>query len=514
MKTILLLLSTVVLQPLFAQNVLITDEFSPNEPSIMMDPNNTDNLVAGAILDNYAYSHDGGLTWTAGKLYSSFGVWGDPVIDVDVNGDFYYFHLSNPPSGSWIDRIVCQKSTDLGVTWNDGTFTGLNGTKAQDKHWTSIDRSNNNIYMTWTQFDDYGSSSPTDSSIILFSKSTDAGGTWSTPMRINKQAGDCVDTDNTVEGAVPAVGPNGEIYVSWAGPGGIHFDKSTDQGNTWLNNDVFVNPMPTGWDYAIPGLSRCNGLPVTKCDTSGGANHGTIYINWSDQRNGPDDTDIWVAKSTDGGTTWGAATRVNNDNSQRHQFMCWMDIDQTTGHLYVVFYDRRDYNNDMTDVYLGISQDGGNTFINRKISETPFVPNSGVFFGDYTNITVHNGIVRPIWTRYDTDVSIWTDVTPLSDILSNKHLKEDIPLEVNQYPNPSQDISYVAFKLHESKQVSLNIRDAHGKIIHQILSDATYDYGRHIISIPIEELGISRGLYYTELIVGGTVKTQKMVVVD
>ena len=77
----------------------------------------------------------------------------------------------------------------------------------------AIDWNNINIYVTWTQFDRYGSADPLDSSIILFSRSLYAGQSWSTPIRINKVAGDCIDSDNTVEGAVPAVGPNGEIYV-------------------------------------------------------------------------------------------------------------------------------------------------------------------------------------------------------------------------------------------------------------------------------------------------------------
>jgi hypothetical protein len=35
------------------------------------------------------------------------------------------------------------------------------------------------------------------------------------------------------------------------------------------------------------------GLPVTKCDLSGGAYNGTIYVNWTDQRNGEDNTDVF-----------------------------------------------------------------------------------------------------------------------------------------------------------------------------------------------------------------------------
>jgi hypothetical protein len=65
----------------------------------------------------------------------------------------------------------------------------------------------------------------------------------------------------------------------------------------------------------------------------------------------------------------------------------------------MVFYDRRNYNTNETDVYLAFSKNGGETFHNYKISDAPFIPNPKIFFGDYTNIAVQNGIIRPIWTR-------------------------------------------------------------------------------------------------------------------
>ncbi|MEZ5146518.1 MAG: sialidase family protein [Bacteroidales bacterium] len=68
-------------------------------------------------------------------------------------------------------------------------------------------------------------------------------------------------------------------------------------------------------------INRCNGLPITVCDLSGGPNNGTIYINWSDQSNGEDDTDVWVVKSTDGGDTWSEPMRVNDDPPGKQQFL-------------------------------------------------------------------------------------------------------------------------------------------------------------------------------------------------
>lgn len=500
----------------FAQNVLISNQNYPNEPSIMMDPKQPNVLIAASNIDNYYVSLDTGRTWTENTLTSSYGVWGDPVIAVDTASNFYFLHLSNPASGNWIDRIVCQKTTDNGTTWNDGSYTGLNGTKAQDKHWYALDKTNNTMYITWTQFDDYGSTVATDSSVILFSKTTDGGQTWSAAKRINKKAGDCIDSDNTVEGAVPAVGPNGEIYVAWAGPDGIVFNKSTDGGDNWLTSETLVDNMPTGWDYAVDGIYRANGLPFTVCDLSGGANHGAIYVNWSDQRNGANNTDVWLKKSTDGGQTWSAIKKVNDDNTNRQQFFSSMAIDQTNGHLYFVFYDRRNYADTNTDVYMAISTDGGNTFINRKISESPFVPDASIFFGDYTYVTAHNGVVRPIWTRLHAgELSVWTNLTHVADILSAKEItsvKEETA-QFDTYPNPSKNYFYVSYKLHEKSLVNLSVYDTKGNVVAHLLTNESKGYGKYVEKIDLENLGIPAGNYVVSLKINDRIKTSKQVII-
>lgn len=502
----------------YAQNVIISSNYNPNEPSIMVDPKNPDRLIAGANIDNFYTSDDGGLTWTEGVLMSPYGVWGDPVIDVDTNGNFYFFHLSNPPTnGNWIDRIVCQTTNDLGQNWTQGTYTGLNGTKAQDKQWSIVDRTNNNIYLTWTQFDSYGSANPADSSHILFSKSLDAGNTWSSPLRINKFAGNCIDEDDTVEGATPAVGPNGEIYVAWSGPKGLVFNRSMDEGDTWLNEEITIDSLTTGWEYDIPGIQRANGLPVLKCDLSGGPNHGTLYLNWSDQRNGLENTDVFFAKSTDGGNTWTTPVLVNDDVSDSHQFFTWMDIDQTTGHLYFVFYDRRHHESSglKTDVYMAISQDGGQSFENRRISESPFVPNPGIFFGDYTNVVAHGGKVHPIWTRlHQGQLSILTNVTPVEEILSTP-LPELVAddNQIQNYPNPASHLSYVSFKLYKDSKITLEIYNLQGHLL-KTLETKTYPYGKHIIPIDIKALNLPNGSYLKKLTIDGKQHTMKVFVIE
>lgn len=488
-------------------NVVISTTKSPNEPTIAMHPKDPNLLMAGANIDNLYTSNDGGKTWATKTLRSTYGVWGDPVIVADTAGDFYFFHLSNPPNGSWIDRIVCQKSTDHGKSWTNGSYTGLNGKKAQDKHWVAVDPATNALYVTWTQFDKYKSRKSSDKSSIMFSKSVDGGKTWTTAQKINQVDGDCLDGDNTTEGAVPAVGPNGEVYVAWAGPKGLMFDRSLDGGKTWLDEDVRIDPMPTGWDYGVPGIYRANGLPITACDRTGGTHHGTIYVNWSDQRNGANDTDVWLAKSTDQGKTWSAPIRVNNDGPDHHQFFTWMSIDPTTGYLYFVFYDRRGLKGAATNVYLARSTDGGASFVNVKINNEPFEPNSGIFFGDYNNIVAHGTVVRPIWTRLDGEVlSVKTaliDVAaiPAARASTTSRVENKGDQKLSDTPMINAPI-YVSFKLHKTTKLRLVVYDADGRKCATVFRRKRFAYGKHIQSIDAKALKLATGNYTYRLYAG------------
>lgn len=372
--------------------------YSQVEPSIYINPKNTNEVIAGSVMNDYYYSKDGGKTWRSRSIHSKWGVNGDPCLLIDTLGRYYYFHLSNIKGQALIGGIVCQRSKKLKGKFNKVGRTAANG-KFHDKEWAVVNPKNNHLYMTWTQFDAYDSKNPQDYSFIVFSKSEDGGMTWTEPKEISYFPGDCADNDQTAEGAVPAIGPNGELYVSWSRNDSLWFNCSFDDGQSWMPTEKFIANQPEGWVIDIPGIYRSNGLPITVCDRSSSKNRGTIYVNWADQRNGTHNTDIWFTKSKDQGKTWTKAIRINQDTSEKHQFLTWMTIDQTNGFVYVVYYDRRNHNQNQTDVYLAVSKDGGESFNEYKISESPFTPNPKIFFGDYSNISVHNGVIRPIWTR-------------------------------------------------------------------------------------------------------------------
>ncbi|MFT4599841.1 MAG: hypothetical protein ACI857_000008 [Arenicella sp.] len=391
-------------------------DYSQVEPSIYINPKNTNEVIAGTVMNDYYWSKDGGVTWKSRSIKSKFGVNGDPCMLIDTLERYYYFHLSSKDGEVLKYGMVSQYSKKLKGKFKYQGHT-LDNDKYHDKEWVAINRTNNHIYMTWTQFDAYDSDKAEDYSRIVFSKTFDGGLNWSNPKVISSSTGDCKDNDLTAEGAVPAVGPEGEIYCAWARNDSIFFNKSMDEGETWKKKEQYIIDQPQGWVIDIPGIYRCNGLPVTACDVSGKEHNGTIYVNWADQRNGTDDTDIWILKSTDKGENWSEPIMVNNDRTARHQFLTWMTIDQVTGYVYCVYYDRQNSKGRATEVTLAVSKDGGDSFENFVISETPFEPNPKFFFGDYTNISVHNGVIRPIWTRlHKGKISVHTALINQSDL--------------------------------------------------------------------------------------------------
>lgn len=484
------------------KNVLIHNFGQPNEPSIVIDPKNPAHIMAASNVDNVYESVDSGKTWNKEKLTSSYGVFGDPCLITDTSHHFYYFHLAQNPLitvwPKWADRVVCQRFPDVSNNWTNGGYAGLNPGYMQDKEWAVFDSKTNRIYTTWTQFDNYGSTNPEDSSNILFSYSDNQGDSWSPAKIISQMPGNCEDDDKTVEGAVPTVGSNGEVFVAWAYHDSIFFDRSFDGGNTWLQNDIFIDKQTLGWDYTISGLSRCNGLPILDCDRSNSIHKGTLYVNWSDKRNGANDADVFVSRSLDGGSNWSAPIRVNNDLAGRENFMSWLTVDQSNGDVYVLFYDRRNHNNDSTDVYLARSIDGGITFTNYKVSETPFLPISTFFFGDYVNISAVKGMVRPIWTTMNgsSQTNVYTALVDFSD--SIKTSVENLgPPQLSMYifPNPAKNLCTIEVDVNNNITLSAKVYDITNREVLDLFQNITFSETQKSFSFNVKSSGLSSGMY-------------------
>jgi hypothetical protein len=401
-KFITILLTTCLSTSLVAQvqNVKVnTKKNKPNEPSIAINPANPSEIVAAANIDEMYVSQDGGKTWVEFEAKSELGIYGDPVLHYAGN-QLLYTHLSKTSGkkyGDWFDRIVVQKVTSL-QPWEEKSYSvGFNNGKMQDKPWLSSDEHSmykGNVYCTWSEFDKYDSKDEEDKSRIRFSKYNPALDEFSDAITISDTVGDCLDGDNTLEGAVSAVGKNGEIFVAWSAFGYLYFDKSLDGGETW-GEDKIITEQVNGWDMKMPHIFRANGMPFIHCNTK----TNTIYLTFADELEG--NGDIWLITSEDGGESWRDRTRLNLDSTSSHHYFPNMAIDQEKDEVYVVYLDQRHSpQNLFYDIYVSsYSKQSGV----KEYRITPkSIPMSGTsfFWGDYLDVDIQNRTVAVVYPVY------------------------------------------------------------------------------------------------------------------
>ncbi len=395
------------------------DARRPVETSVAINPTKPEQVVAVSFqsgrpgvgrTSNYIYSsQDGGLTWqTAAAANPDRRTQGDDAITFGPDGAAHRTYISFDgirmarPARAATGIFLC--SSRDGLAWNAPVpvVDHINSVEPfEDKPYLIVDCSKDsphlgNIYVSWTRFDVYGSKNPEHKSHIYLARSRDGGKSFTPPVRVSDKPGDCVDDDNTVEGAVPAVGPKGEVYVAWAGPEGLVFDKSLDGG--WkFGADKVLGKTPGGWSSPAEGLGRHNGLPVTAVDLSPGKDRGSIYVNWIDERHG--DLDVFLLASRDGGATWSEPVRVNDDpkGNKKAQLFTWMAVDPADGSVNIVFYDRRDLEGTQTGLTLARSVDGGRTFVNHRINQEPFPTEKAGFMGDYIGVAAFGGRVVSVY---------------------------------------------------------------------------------------------------------------------
>jgi hypothetical protein len=221
-----------------------------------------------------------------------------------------------------------------------------------------------------------------------------------------------------------------------------------------------------------------------------------------------------VVKSTDGGNTWSTPVRINNDPPGNEQFFTWMAVDNVTGNIYTVFYDRRNYSDTRTDVYFAYSNDGGDTWVNERISASPF-QSTITFLGDYIGITAHNGRVRPIWTRVvNGRFSAWTALIEIPIGLNNQNTEIPSSFALYQnYPNPFNPTTKFRFDVPKSgnsstEHVQIKVYDLLGKeaamIVNEDLAPGTYEY-------EWDASNLSSGVYFYTLKTNNFEATRKLV---
>ncbi len=461
-----------------------------NETTVAISPvaspvtNNVGDIVAAAANDygmvphtadvwlGFYLSFDGGTTWFNTMVpgfptdTSSDGVnsplkgldaSGDPVVRFDAGGNLYLagiaFNRNFDQPDRPVDNLVYvakynfTPGTPAGVSTPNSAGSPANFTYAAttvvkrgavgfavpgvigfagrftDKEWMEIDLNSpaaspcaGNVYVAYTDFHGaFGSSS------IRFSGSTDGGATFS-PLSTISTGGPSGTPHN--QGADIAVASNGTIYVAYAafqgggsGFNGIAIVKSPDCGKKW-SQPVFVGPIN---DPQAPGVAfRTPAFAFVAVDDT---NPNLVYVAYQSLSG---DYDIYVQRSTNGGTTWGTPVQVNEDPGARHQVFPTIEVSNHA--LHVAWYDFRNSvtaSNEAVDVYYACTNCAGNNYpaFSHNVRVTDISHNgncllfgggTAAFHGDYIELDARwngaNHIVNVAWAdnRDVSDLAICT----------------------------------------------------------------------------------------------------------
>ncbi|MEO8664976.1 MAG: T9SS type A sorting domain-containing protein [Ignavibacteria bacterium] len=499
----------------FINNNISRDSFPQNETSVKISRKDPNRVVAawrdfrqGVNPANrrvgYSYSSDGGNSWSISKLLDSTLLPGffrnsDPVVGIDTAGNFYIGVICIGSTGA----LAIYRSTDGGITFPDAYLIANDG--SEDKEYIATDLTPgspyyNTLYMSWTRF--------SGNTGIKLTKSTNAGVNWTSAVDIN-------DPGNEGQGSDPAVGPNGDIYVTWVGgtfsEDYIYFDRSTDGGATF-GTDKIISQEATP---SIPISSSGVTFPSIETDITGGARNGYIYLTWCDARNG--DPDIFISRSTNLGTNWSAPLRVNDDAIGNGKLQCWPWIGvNDSGNISIIYYDSRNTTSNTTvEAYLAHSTDGGTTFANYKLSTQPTPtnqPNTAIRFGDYIGIDYYKNRIVPVWTderaggfnseAYSAIVSTPVNINTISNYRPER-------FELNQnYPNPFNPQTIIGYSLTSGNDVSIKIYNSLGNEV-ATLVDQKQSAGKY--EVEWNASGFPTGIYFYKLITPDFIETKKMI---
>jgi len=389
------------------------------EPSIAIDLNHPENLLAAYQVNaSIAYSRDAGRTWATaeGTAPAGYKTSGDVSVTYDNQGHAFLCYIAFDKLGTenyWAhdatrNGIFVRRSLDGGKTWDKdpSTVIGHNsdpGIPFEDKPYIVADTTHSryagNLYVGWTQF-------TLTKSIMLFSRSTDMGKTWSTPIEISTKEGLPRDDNGAVEGFVGAVGEDGTLYVAWCDISGVILATSKDGGRTFSKSRTAIPTAPTYFDPAY--VFRGNGFPQIAINPR----TNELFVTWADFRNG--DIDVFSASSKDRGKHFTPAVRVNSDpiHNGHDQFFQWLAVDPIDGSVNVVFCDRRkDPENRNYSIVLARSTDNASTFTNYAWQSKSSDPKDA-FIGDYLGIAAHAGRVYGIWARVAQPEEVPPDASP------------------------------------------------------------------------------------------------------
>ncbi|MEW6737906.1 MAG: sialidase family protein, partial [Acidobacteriota bacterium] len=404
----------------FAGSRTLGENIMINDPEQDIDPR-VQSQTASAAFGNttvVVYNHssdfpthasvtqDNGLNWQetiVSTVPDGVGL-GDGMVAVDTAGNFFVSSMALNQFG--FSTIAVAKSTDGGLHWlpaADAVTTEVSARFFHDKPWIAIDTSNgnsrNNVYVSWTKFDDID-----ERATIMFSRAKADGTKFLKPIEITR------DTKAfDVQGSRLAIGPAGEIYLSWLDErvNGIRMVKSTDGGNSFSSPTTVVILGHRRIPQFLNGHFRVNSFPSLAVDQSTGVTRGYLYLAYNARPvdNITDKSDVFLIRSSDGGRSWSEPVRVNNDRTSTDQWMPSVAV-TSAGKVALLWYDRRhdQLNNALIDVYLASSSDGGSSFpTNLRVTDsnwavvpTPLVLRFG-YHGDYNQLSTNGELLNLHW---------------------------------------------------------------------------------------------------------------------
>src|SRR5438552_145535 len=363
-----------------------------NECVISVDPTNGNKMTIAWRQFNdvnsnfrqggWGYTSDGGIHWTFPGVLENGVFRSDPVTNSDEIGQFFYLSLQSDQAQSFFCDDLW-RSLNGGQTWT--LLSGERGGGGGDKEWFTIDKTNGPGHGFQYQADDGINCSGGG---VQFQRSTNGGVTWQAPINI---------PNGPVYGTLD-VATNGNLFVGGEGSTFYCVRSSNAQiGNQTPTFDQ-VTPVNMGGDLAFGGINPAglDGQLFLAIDRSGGPTNNYIYMLASVVPPGRSTTDVMFARSTNGGASFSAPQRINDDpvNPSKWHWFGTFSV-APNGRLDAVWYDTRNAaNNTDSQLFYSYSVDGGVTWSANVAVSNPFNPFEGYpnqnKIGDYITIVSDN----------------------------------------------------------------------------------------------------------------------------
>jgi subtilisin-like proprotein convertase family protein len=398
-----------------AGDVRITSPTGAAESAVKIHPLDGNKVIGGAngpgSGQKMFYSTNGGTNWTASAALPLGSTCCDPTVDWSSDGTKAYAATLGG-CGS-VCNVWVYRSGDGGATWDDfETITPgdprreVTSSNTSDKEFIHVDKFStsphrDNVYLTWH-----------DNNTLKFSRSTDFGHTWSTPISMSS------GTSQSGIGSDIATDKNGNVYYFWPATNGktILVRKSTNGGASFGSAVVVANTQD-GYDFAIPAMETRRAFIYASADAdlSNGTYGNRVYVAWTDTTAPESGTAannharIQVAYS-DNGTTWTVRTpHETADANSVDRFHPWIAVG-SDGVVHVMFYDTRlGGSRTSVDLYYSKSTDGGNTWstpVRATSATSPHIEDS-FQWGDYNGLDVLGAQVIGVFTdnRHESGLS-------------------------------------------------------------------------------------------------------------